>query len=91
MAVVHYKFKNSVEYDSLTFDGLSISLKDLKLGIMKKKKMRAEDNDLQVVNAQTGEGNNMVFLLIIYILMQQTNVLSDKHWRSVIFRLGGSE
>ena len=61
MAVVHYKFKNSVEYDSLTFDGLSISLKDLKVGIMKKKKMRAEDNDLQVVNAQTGEGNNASF------------------------------
>lgn len=56
MAVVHYKFKNSVNYDSITFDGLSISLRDLKTSILKKKKMRAEDTDLQVINAQTGEG-----------------------------------
>lgn len=58
MAVVHYKFKNSMEYDSLKFDGLAISLRDLKHGILHKKKMKAEDTDLQVVNAQTGEGNS---------------------------------
>ncbi|WAQ95572.1 RBBP6-like protein [Mya arenaria] len=55
MAVVHYKFKNSVEYDSVTFDGLAISLRDLKQSIMRKKNMRPEDIDLQVINAQNGE------------------------------------
>ncbi|WAQ95660.1 RBBP6-like protein [Mya arenaria] len=46
---------NSVEYDSVTFDGLAISLRDLKQSIMRKKNMRPEDIDLQVINAQNGE------------------------------------
>lgn len=70
MAIVHYKFKNSVEHDSLKFDGLAISLRDLKQGILHKKKMKAEDTDLQVVNAQTGEGKfkNIYKLLNMAIL-----------------------
>jgi len=62
MAVVHYKFKNSMEYDSLKFDGLNISLRDLKHGILHKKKMKSEDTDLQVVNAQTREGKLMTLI-----------------------------
>ena len=57
MSVVHYKFKNSLEYDSVTFDGLAISLADLKKAVMFKKRMRAGDTDLQVINAQSNEGN----------------------------------
>jgi len=57
MAVVHYKFKNSrVGYDSITFDGLAISLRDLKQDILRKKSLKADEVDLQVENAQTGEG-----------------------------------
>ena len=56
MSVVHFKFKNSLEYDSVTFDGLAISLSDLKKAVMFKKRMRPSDTDLQVINAQTFEG-----------------------------------
>lgn len=28
---VHYKFKSALEYDTVTFDGLHISVKDLKM------------------------------------------------------------
>lgn len=55
MSVVHFKFKNSLEYDSVTFDGLAISLSDLKKAVMFKKRMRPSDTDLQVINAQTFE------------------------------------
>ena len=58
MSVVHYKFKNSLEYDSVTFDGLAISLADLKKAVMFKKRMKTADSDLQVINAQTNEGNS---------------------------------
>ena len=57
MAVVHYKFKSSLDYDSLTFDGVHISLADLKKSILQQKKLgRAGDFDLQVTNAQTKHG-----------------------------------
>ena len=64
MSVVHYKFKNSLEYDSVTFDGLAISLADLKKAIMFKKRMRPGDTDLQVVNAQSHEGKNYYYFPI---------------------------
>ena len=51
-----------MEYDSLKFDGLNISLRDLKHGILHKKKMKSEDTDLQVVNAQTREGKLMTLI-----------------------------
>jgi hypothetical protein len=59
MFAVHYKFKSAKddEYSSVLFDGPFISLSELKNKIAEQKKMgRAEDWDLQVVNAQTNEG-----------------------------------
>ncbi|KAL3876932.1 hypothetical protein ACJMK2_034712 [Sinanodonta woodiana] len=55
MSVIHFKFKNSLDYDSITFDGLHLSLKDLKKFILQKKRLKSEDVDLQVINAQTRE------------------------------------
>lgn len=58
MSCIHYKFKSSKDYDTLTFDGLHISLADLKKAIMQHKKMTKTgslDFDLQIVNAQTRE------------------------------------
>lgn len=56
MSHVHYKFKSSVDHDTVTFDGLSISLGDLKKAIMTRSKLpKSSDFDLQVVNAQTNE------------------------------------
>lgn len=54
---VHYKFKSALEYDTVTFDGLHISVKDLKNAILQQKRIgKSTDFDLQVTNAQTKEG-----------------------------------
>eukprot|EP00118_Oscarella_pearsei_P004799 m.21008 g.21008 ORF g.21008 m.21008 type:complete len:261 (+) comp28121_c0_seq3:248-1030(+) len=56
MSCVHYKYKNSLDYDTITFDGLHISLNDLRQAIMAQKKIgKSNDFVLQVVNAQTKE------------------------------------
>ncbi|KAF5302547.1 hypothetical protein FQR65_LT00919 [Abscondita terminalis] len=53
---VHYKFKSALEYDTVTFDGLHISVRDLKNSIMQQKRIgKSTDFDLQVTNAQTKE------------------------------------
>lgn len=55
MSSVHYKFKSSIDYDTVTFDGLHISLGDLKKAIMEQKKIGRVEFDLQVTNAQSSE------------------------------------
>jgi len=56
---VHYKFKSAISYDTITFDGLHISLKDLKKAILHQKQIgKNTDFDLQVTNAQTNEEYN---------------------------------
>ncbi|CAH0564594.1 unnamed protein product [Brassicogethes aeneus] len=53
---VHYKFKSALDYDTVTFDGLHISVKDLKNSIIQQKRIgKSTDFDLQVTNAQTKE------------------------------------
>lgn len=56
MSCVHYKFSSKLNYDTVTFDGLHISLFDLKRQIMGREKLKAADCDLQITNAQTKEG-----------------------------------
>lgn len=54
---VHYKFKCSLDFDTISFDGLHISVADLKKEIINKKKLgKTQDFDLQITNAQTKEG-----------------------------------
>uniref|UniRef100_A0ABM5F024 E3 ubiquitin-protein ligase RBBP6 isoform X1 n=2 Tax=Pogona vitticeps TaxID=103695 RepID=A0ABM5F024_9SAUR len=55
MSCVHYKFSSKLNYDTVTFDGLHISLFDLKRQIMGREKLKAADCDLQITNAQTKE------------------------------------
>ncbi|KAM7448559.1 E3 ubiquitin-protein ligase rbbp6 [Porites harrisoni] len=56
MSCIHYKFRSALEYDTITFDGLSISLADLKHSIIAQKKFaKNTDFDLEVTNAQTKE------------------------------------
>ncbi|XP_029814156.1 E3 ubiquitin-protein ligase RBBP6-like isoform X2 [Manacus vitellinus] len=55
MSCVHYKFSSKLNYDTVTFDGLHISLSDLKRQIMGREKLKAADCDLQITNAQTKE------------------------------------
>lgn len=54
---VHYKFKSTLDYDTITFDGLHISVADLKKAILQQKRLsKITDFDLQIINAQTKEG-----------------------------------
>eukprot|EP00794_Sanderia_malayensis_P008958 gene8957-9912_t len=56
MSSIHYKFRSSLDYDTLTFDGPSISLKDLIDAILLQKKIgQKSDFTLEVTNAQTKE------------------------------------
>lgn len=54
---VHYKFKSALDFDTITFDGLHISVSDLKKEIIHHKRLgKVIDYDLQITNAQTKEG-----------------------------------
>ncbi|XP_061224913.1 E3 ubiquitin-protein ligase RBBP6-like isoform X2 [Neopsephotus bourkii] len=55
MSCIHYKFFSKLNYDTVTFSGLDISLCDLKCKIMRKEKLKAANCDLQISNAQTKE------------------------------------
>uniref|UniRef100_A0A034WTI5 E3 ubiquitin-protein ligase RBBP6 n=1 Tax=Bactrocera dorsalis TaxID=27457 RepID=A0A034WTI5_BACDO len=53
---VHYKFKSALDFDTVTFDGLNISVGDLKKAIIHQKRLgKVTDFDLQITNAQTKE------------------------------------
>ncbi|CAB0009936.1 unnamed protein product [Nesidiocoris tenuis] len=53
---VHYKFKSALSFDTITFDGLHISIRDLKKSILQQKQIgRGSDFDLQITNAQSNE------------------------------------
>ncbi|XP_037956931.1 E3 ubiquitin-protein ligase RBBP6 isoform X2 [Teleopsis dalmanni] len=53
---VHYKFKSTRDFDTITFDGLHISVGDLKKAIIHQKRLgKVTDFDLQITNAQTKE------------------------------------
>ncbi|XP_074710633.1 E3 ubiquitin-protein ligase RBBP6-like isoform X1 [Strix uralensis] len=52
---VHYKFFSLLQYDTVTFSGLNISLGDLKRQIMGRHKLKVTNCELQISNAQTGE------------------------------------
>ncbi|XP_044252807.1 E3 ubiquitin-protein ligase RBBP6 isoform X2 [Tribolium madens] len=73
---VHYKFKSALEYDTVTFDGLHISVKDLKNSIIQQKRIgKNTDFDLQVTNAQTKE------------VYEDENVLIPKNTSLLIARI----
>ncbi|KAI9518369.1 hypothetical protein NQZ68_038237 [Dissostichus eleginoides] len=55
MTHVHYKFSSKLSYDTVVFDGLHVTLRDLKRQIMGREKLRAGDCDLQITNAQNKE------------------------------------
>ncbi len=56
MSHVYYKFKSAKDYNTLTFDGLGISVFDLKREIMLQKKLKGADFDLAIYNAQSNQG-----------------------------------
>jgi E3 ubiquitin-protein ligase RBBP6 len=58
MSCIHYKFRSRKDFDTLTFDGVTISIADLKKEIIQQKKLGKlmDGFDLQILNAQTSEG-----------------------------------
>lgn len=57
MSYIHFKTIYSRNYDKITFDGVSLSLFQLKKLILDKQKMaRQVDYDLEITNADTNEG-----------------------------------
>lgn len=65
---VHYKFKSSLGFDTISFDGLHISVSDLKKEIINKKKLgKTQDFDLQITNAQTKEGMHLTLTFEYFI------------------------
>ena len=55
-STVHYKFKSQKDYDSIEFDGMFISVGDLKRQIVDKRGLgRDQALELQLTNAQTNE------------------------------------
>jgi len=56
MSHVHYKFQSNNEHDSIVFDGLGISLTELRTSILAKSKLaQSADFNIQITNAQTKE------------------------------------
>ncbi|XP_034443294.1 E3 ubiquitin-protein ligase RBBP6-like [Hippoglossus hippoglossus] len=55
MSCVHYKFSSKLDYNTVTFDGLHITLNGLKRLIMRRERLKATKGDLQITNAQTHE------------------------------------
>lgn len=50
---VHYKFKNTIQYDNVKFDGVYISANDLKTIIVQQKKLG--NSEIQLENEETGQ------------------------------------
>lgn len=56
MSCIHFKFNNTVENDKLVFEGLHISVSDLRDAIIKLKKLKANLYTLVIIDAQTKKG-----------------------------------
>ncbi|KAJ1740386.1 Retinoblastoma-binding protein [Coemansia sp. RSA 989] len=55
MSQIQYRFRASKDYSTAVFDGLSISVADLKQDILREQKLNPDDFDLIITNEQTNE------------------------------------
>ena len=54
MSCVRFKFKSSLEYEKLPYDGLQLSVAELRKKIMTQKKLgMSDDFTLQIMDAQS--------------------------------------
>lgn len=68
---VHYKFKAALDFSTVTFDGIHISVAELKKAIIDQKRLgKNADFDLQIINAQTKEGIYHIILLSLVSHLQ---------------------
>ena len=64
---VYYKFKSALNFDTVIFDGMHISLQDLKKAILKKTNSGKKPSfELTITNAQTKEGKLTYRTLVFY-------------------------
>lgn len=63
MSCIHYKFSNTVENDKIKFDGLHISVADLRDAIIKQKGLKSNQYTLRIIDSQTKKGNLFPFLV----------------------------
>jgi protein MPE1 len=57
MSYIHFKSVYNINYDKVTFDGVSLTLPELKKLIIEKSKFNKQvDFDLEITNADTNEG-----------------------------------
>ena len=57
MSCIHFKFKSSLDYDTIKFDGLTIRVGELRDRIQDVKTVgKGPDFDIQIVNTQTKKG-----------------------------------
>lgn len=100
MSCVHYKFKSAVNFETVTFDGMHISVADLKKAIIQQKKMGKlmENFDLQLTKPQSTDGSSLISLAYIKtsLFMVQFEVIHKNHelleictpvWRTCITML----
>eukprot|EP01134_Creolimax_fragrantissima_P008348 CFRG8348T1 len=82
MSSVHYKFQSTKTYSTVTFDGMAISLKDLKLQISEAKRFgKVTDMDLKIINAQTNveyTNNNELIPKNTSVIVQRKPVMSGR-------------
>ena len=85
MSCVHFKFKSSLEYEKITFDGLHISLADLKDAIMKQKKIGLSNAfRLEVVDAQSKKGVCVLNDSLLVNLVPRSIILNSQ---AILLRL----
>lgn len=53
MSAIHFKLSSSNQYQKITFDGLDMSLSELKKAIMEKLKLKPTENALNLTNAHS--------------------------------------
>ena len=58
MSCIHYKFSNTVENDKIKFDGLHISVADLREAIIKQKGLKSNQYTLKIIDSQTKKGKS---------------------------------
>jgi len=94
MSSVHYKFKSNNEFKTLTFDGVNISVADLRKEIVLKSKMGKllDDFHLQITNPQTGEGtafvsSNFLCYLQLRLSLKYDGVTNCNSLRSLLLLL----
>lgn len=86
MPIVNFKFKCSLDVETIKFDQVFISIREV-IEIIKQKKKISERNDLELINERTNEAyadekvliSDGTYLLVTRIPAKSQNKTNDKH------------